>query len=440
MKYRKKMVLLISIFDLIPLSTLGTNNNLHGRLGFNSTWHLIAAAFNGSPFFHIEANSINFSALCCFILYFLMEAKLTGSKDYRSVIIFLALPILLIYHFIDPSAELILYFFGLALLLEILHHEKDPSKGDIRFWLLAFPFLVTIKINFVLYLPLLLYYLFKSIIVHSNQIKLYFTLLATSAILFATSWFISNLVISGYLVYPFIPSPFPLRWAVPNAEAAEQMAGIRNTPVIRWAGISATEAARNSIVTNFVLWFKHVRLVEKLIFLVFSLLLVTNAVRDTWLRKLALSQIILFQFINQMMLVPDLRFSIALGIIGLFQCKQALFKQRVEFDVKFITLALVLQLIITFYLYHHIYLQLFKSKPNVFSWFYKLPYHQETYEKVNVDGVSIFINTANDFLWDSVPAFYLTGAIKKYPSEIGLINDNIQDGFYTKPKCSSKQQ
>lgn len=408
--------------------------NLHGRLGFNGTWHVMAAAFNGFPFFKIESNSLNFIAICCFFLFFLIEAKQTGAEDFNHLIIFLAFPILLIYHFIDPSAELILYFFGLALLMEIVQVELNQSPGDLRFWLIAFPFLVCVKINFALYFPLLCYYVIREIRTHTHRWKFYLSILATSGILFATIWIISNILISGYMVYPYLKTPLHPRWEVPVSYAAEEMNGISHTPVIRWAGISALTAQRNSHLLNFMLWLKHVRLVEKMIFLVFGLLMVFNALKDTLLGQLRLSHFILLQFITQILLVPDLRFSMALGIIAMFQSKHHFFKRRLKLSTTTLVLSLVVQVIITMLLYIHLFPQLFKTKPNLFSFYTKLPYHSEKFEKIKVDKIDIFINPMNDFVWDSIPAFYPLRGCEKDPRNIGVMGDNIEDGFYTKPE------
>lgn len=48
--------------------------------------------------------------------------------------------------------------------------------------------------------------------------------------------------------------------------------------------------------------------------------------------------------------------------------------------------------------------------------------------------IDIFINPVNDFVWDSIPAFYPLRGGKKDPRHICLMGDHIEDGFYTKPE------
>ena len=155
--------------------------------------------FNGYNIWNTVSNSLNCFLIISFTLYFLEAFKGTKNKFF---LLLLFVPIILIYHLIDPSTDLVIILFTMAFVAEVVLN-RDAERFDL-FWFFAIPFLITVKANAILLLPLFIVYL---VIVSRKRESLFkrdLKLVSIYLVLLVATWVASNLIISGYLFFPYL--------------------------------------------------------------------------------------------------------------------------------------------------------------------------------------------------------------------------------------------
>ena len=410
--------------------------NVNVSYGFNSNWHLLSAVFNGYNLFDTTANCINASIILIFILHFLWQSE--GSNEIKRGynIIFLFFPLIIIYHLIDASADLIVGIFTLSFLLDIFldYNNCDKNKeGNIFFWFYTFIFLVTVKMNAVLIAPVFIYFAYNIFKTNASFYKTHFTKLLLLAFLIIVPWVVSNIILSGYIVYPYLPIKFlEYKWTIPNEIVKLELSGINYTPVVKWAHISFDQAEKMNKIQIFILWFKSVRVIEKSILLIFFST-IPLLLWKTYKQKQRFIIILLssFTLIAYTLMVPDIRFFFGVGFAFL-----SFFILSYKTSSKFLLgkttyiFIIVFQMVTTLVLYRHLYPKIlgFNEKPFMVNLVKKSKYCYPTYNPLFIGRNIVFISpqeSNSEFCWDMIPC--LTRANKK----LRMINNNeICDGFY----------
>jgi len=398
--------------------------NIESRFGFNSNWHLLDALFNGYHILPNISNSINTFIALVFTLYFLSE------KNSRWIILFIFFPIIIIYHLIDPSADFVIYLFTIALVVDLFkERERD------LFWIFAFLFLVTVKINALILFPLLvIYYMpfFKKV----KKYPIAWTPLLLFSFFLFGPWIYANFLLSGYLIFPYfeINSISPI-WKLDAIEVINTMNGISFTPFCKYTGISLENATNYNKFQQFFLWFRDVRIIDKLLFL-FSLSSILGLIFQRRKNKMQLisSLFIFLIFIIYVIMVPDPRFFLGIGFAA-FICM--LFNYPLILNIvnshRLIAIITIIQFSVTLYLYVNLYPKILSNQSySLFNPIYKAGYQYSPSIKKSIDGVKFSIPIGNEFNWDVSPA------ILKEKTSLKKIGHEINDGFYNTPTVHKK--
>lgn len=214
----------INTYALVP--GLG---NLHPRLAFNSNWHLLSGVFSFSFLGMGTFNDMNGFLHLLMALFGLTGLKRLLAHEYtvsnalRSVLL---IPThLIVGYFNGPSADVpVIYLIWLVIILFIQKTEKD-SLGifDIKSVLILFfsVWVCTIKLSAfpIAILPLVL--AFQEL---RNKKYKHILLMGGLALLIALPWMGRNVMLSGYLFFPFYQIDlFAVDWKVPQALVQEEV-------------------------------------------------------------------------------------------------------------------------------------------------------------------------------------------------------------------------
>lgn len=200
--------------------------NLQDRFGFDSSWHVLAALFNGAWITGQPVNQLNG------VLYLLVTLYLLGGLGVQRLSGFVKLALLVlinmpwvgVYHFIAPAADLVVFYLtALAILLWL--EQLETGEEQPLLWLIP-AYLLTIKLSALPALLVTAYFFWKS--------RHRYVLVAVSAVIVAP-WLIRNVILSGYLLFPFERLDlFHPDWKVPlykvrqTREAIEAFGYLRN--------------------------------------------------------------------------------------------------------------------------------------------------------------------------------------------------------------------
>ncbi len=189
--------------------------NLHDRLGFNSHWHLLSAAFDLQPLISSRANDLNSFLLILIGLGCADSAHRMAKTPtlFDAIWALFPLPFFLLMRFLTssapdlPSTLLPLLYFSL-----ILNAGKNRNPVLIAGVLIVFA--ATIKVISILHGIILIPLLFTMI--RNKEFKpLLLISLTTGIIVFP--WIIRNVIQTGYLVFPLESIDiFSFDWKVPN--------------------------------------------------------------------------------------------------------------------------------------------------------------------------------------------------------------------------------
>jgi len=197
--------------------------NLHERFGFNSHWHVISALFNWSFITGQAVNQLN-GLLYLLVATYLLSALAAAPRDISwwmkaGLLLGMHLPIVLVYNMTAPAADMAVFYLCALLLVlwmeAIADSKGEPGEGDRFFIFLCAVFLVTVKVSAVTILLLPAWMGIRSIRRGAWRQVLIQVLLST---LILVPWFARNVILSGYLVYPFEKIDlFSFDWKCPAA-------------------------------------------------------------------------------------------------------------------------------------------------------------------------------------------------------------------------------
>ena len=279
--------------------------NLEIRFGLNSNWHFLQALFNGYQIWPVVSNSLNSFLILSFVIYFLFEFRASLNKFF---LIFLFLPNLLVYHLIDPSTDLVIIFFSIALVSDLLLSSKK-EKPDL-FWLFAFPFLLTVKANFIMLSPLFIVYLYQFKFFKKEFIIKHFLKLFIYLFFITTTWVLSNILLSGFIYFPYLElNQFNFIWKISELEKIDFQTGVNFSMINRYTGLFPAQIAQLSKGASLNLWWASVKILDRLLFLIsiFSFVLFVYLNRKSKY-TIAVTLILFFAFVANFLLSFDFRF------------------------------------------------------------------------------------------------------------------------------------
>ncbi len=395
--------------------------NIEFRYGFNSNWHLLSAIFNGYGLWSNVANCINAYLLLTAFLYLSFQ-----QDNIRTRKILLFFPLIIIYHLIDPSADFAVFIFTYLFITELYHIDIQTKNLD-SFWLFTIPFLGTIKMNSFLLIFLAVIFLYFLFIKNKAEKIFNYKIFMTYLIILYGTWVISNVFISGYLIFPYLEYPlFKPFWAILSKDKIFILKQINFAPLIRFTDKTYDQIESLSKLEQIKLWFKSTRLLEKIPF-VFSLLSCVFLVYQSKINinKLIVSLAILITFIISSLMIIDLRFYAGIGFAATACVLENFSARKKELFNKLISPLIYLQLLLVFFIYFNLYPKILNNKrPQTISFIHKIPYQYSPQKIIQIDNTAFISPIGNEFSWDKIPS------IKKADTSLHLITNRIEDGFY----------
>jgi hypothetical protein len=249
-------------------------------------------------------------------------------------------------------------------------------------------------------------------------------------ILYGT-WIISNVFISGYLIFPYLEYPlFKPFWAILSKDKIIILKQINFAPLIRFTNKTYAQIESLSKLEQIKLWFESTRLLEKIPF-VFSLLSCVFLVYQSKINinKLIVSLSILITFIISSLMIIDLRFYAGIGFAATACVLENFSAQKSKLFNKLTSPLIYVQLLLAFLIYFNLYPKILnKTLPQKISFIHKIPYQYSSEKKIKIDNTDFTSPIGNEFSWDKIPS------IIKADTSLHLITNRIKDGFY-KSKC-----
>ena len=203
--------------------------NLHGRLGFNSSWYSIAAALEIPNLHHKSTFFIN--SLFAFF-YGLEISKAVFSKNTIVNRFYALTTIPLLYMLYQGQTNSAAADFVVALLIFIsiaiyLQQNLDAKNNLFPLSFVVAVFAITVKLSAfpLLIFPVLIYLRTKIIPLQSALVG--FLLIP---------WLVRSILLSGCLIYPVEGTCLPVTWRVPEKDTLADASSIK-----RWARLPGSE-------------------------------------------------------------------------------------------------------------------------------------------------------------------------------------------------------
>ncbi len=202
--------------------------NLHPRLAFNSNWHLLSATFSMS--FLGEGTFSDLNGLLHLLIVIFAFDGLKGliNKEYtvsNALQASLIIPThLIVGYFNAPSADVVVVYFIWVAFVMLLRKIERSTLGQFDRYSLVIvalcTYVCTAKLSAFAIAIIPIYLTFKELFKGKwNHVAFS----AIFALLIALPWLARNLVLSGYLFFPFYQLDlFAFDWKVPQALAMEE--------------------------------------------------------------------------------------------------------------------------------------------------------------------------------------------------------------------------
>lgn len=229
-------------------STVLGLGNVHGRLGFNSSFLLLSTVFNYHPSVLFTAFTINSLALFVFAVWLL--GQIATSKDIvKSVVLSFVLLIALFSLGANVSSTSTDILPNILIMYLLLNWALDKDYVQDKILVLAFLslFCITLKLSsaaVLLVAAVCLIALYKK-----REKRTALAVVALGCIVF-TAWIIRFVMLTGYIVYPFPAIDiFSVDWKIPL-----EMVVYEKDIAYAWARIPDMEA-KEVLAMNFTEWF-----------------------------------------------------------------------------------------------------------------------------------------------------------------------------------------
>jgi len=290
--------------------------NLHGRFGFNPNIFTVFALTSLFEIFKQEIFSINFILFSVFVLYFINQLYIIY-KQYgiNNLFVFNIVVFIAILYFssnlTDPTPDFISLTFPLFILSKLFKYAVLKENKNLDAYipmLILCVYVLTVKLAVlpVVILPVLIFFKFRT-----ETRKLIWIMSFFSIIMLP--WLIRNVVISGWLIYPFQSLDlFSFDWKVPIDNVIKEKLTV--TGWARSPGEHYWAAAKMHINEWFPIWWNRLILTDKVEFLasLFSPLIVFIGYLVKKIKiDLNTFSFLLIPFIGVLfwlILAPDLRF------------------------------------------------------------------------------------------------------------------------------------
>lgn len=203
--------------------------NIHGRFGFNSNILLLTSAFSFNNIFSVRIYAV--LTLSVFLLISWILTKVDSMKVLfpKIGLILLCFLFLFGYHsyLSSPSTDILPNVIVLFILLNAIINSKSYTNNPLIYSMLAV-YAVTLKLSVV---PICLFFVY--IIITQIKQKSYkpVALLIILSIIVLLPWIVRNVIITGYLIYPFPAIDiFSFDWKVPKSLVLDE-----KESVLSWA-------------------------------------------------------------------------------------------------------------------------------------------------------------------------------------------------------------
>lgn len=263
--------------------------NLNGRLAFNSSFFIPSALYGFSFVGQQTYYPLNSYFSILFVVRAIIAIKNSLTRNYAAAFMYASLLLISFFflriHSSSPSTDalpLILLFYLFVLFEWFSNDARAPTY--LLIVILSF-FLVTVKVSYIgaICLPLLYFYLEA---VNRNTKNYLWSGLAATIIVFP--WLIRNILLSGYIVYPFPTLDiFDVDWKIPLDWTICEINWIKS------CAISWKESPHNVLQLPFsewiTLWWRDIPLPNKILTvcsIISPVVLVTTVVKKKIRREL----------------------------------------------------------------------------------------------------------------------------------------------------------
>lgn len=189
--------------------------NLIEQFGFNSNFFLLSSVFGLKPLFGQFVYGLNALSYGLLIIYFITSYQKT---IHSRIIIFIGIFICFLYflvykiHIGSPSTDMLPNILIIYLLFTVLDNPEHIKKKWLMFCVIPV-FCVTLKLSSI-FLCLLTFYLVIWLI--RNKSFKVLSYLSIVSLIIIVPWLIRNVLVSGYLIYPFPAIDiFDVDWKMP---------------------------------------------------------------------------------------------------------------------------------------------------------------------------------------------------------------------------------
>ena len=242
--------------------------NLHGRFGFNSNIFSLFALTSMSGLFNREIFSINFTIFIVVLIYYIniiyAQFKNNGLS---SILLFYIIIFLILIQLSDtlssPSPDFLntaIPLFIFTRIAELSRNKNNKVLSDyIPVIILTF-YVITVKLStlplIILPLSIMLYYRIEA--------RKWIWKLCFSGLLIFSPWLIRNILLSGWLLYPFAGlNLFHFDWQVPVGKVLEE-----KNAVVGWARIPGEhylDAIKMTFSEWVPIWWQRVVFINRII-------------------------------------------------------------------------------------------------------------------------------------------------------------------------------
>ncbi len=383
--------------------------NLHDRFGFNSSIFTLNAAFSYSLLYNQMFFIVNSLSYYIFLLWLTNNLfRFKNILSFFSVIFIYFFTEQYIFDISSPGSDILINIFIAYLVFTFLYFENSIVNKKLLFIVLPL-FGITLKVSIIPILILTLY-----ILLSTNRNIFKKIILISFLIIFP--WVIRNLIISGYILFPFEKIDlFSFDWKVPK----EKVIDTKNW-IYSWARIpykDQSEVLSLTFYEWFKIWWNAALLKNKIFFtiaLVSPLILLFELLKKNKTKVYIVVLTLYSSFLLWLFTAPDFRFLFSV-ILSLNVIFLTYIFSHFKFIIKNMTIkTITLSLFLGFFLYD------FYGKSMVLF--------KEDYKKMEV----------NEYLY--LPKdFYYSKFIKKikYTKKIIKSNNGLSIEIYeTSPKHS----
>lgn len=205
--------------------------NLNYHFAFNSNFLLLSTVFGLKPLFGQYIFGINAFYMALIFIYIMsnMAKRRTLPAVILSLIVFIVLFIQYKTHIASPSTDLFPNLLIVFLMLAMFSNQNSLQEKSLLFWIVPV-FCLTLKLPMIFICLLSVYLLFWLMKIKAYR-AIYF--LSVWSFLIIVPWLVRNILISGYLVYPFPEIDlFNVDWKVPIETAIIERDNIKASAIL----------------------------------------------------------------------------------------------------------------------------------------------------------------------------------------------------------------